>query len=58
VNNVHRRLSKRDEKGVNKVWRKNFKGYSGEFGKETIDEILQSEDVCPDTLPLSVAYGL
>jgi oryzin len=46
--NVHSRLSRRDERGVNKVWRKNFKGYSGEFSNDTIDEILQSDDVCPD----------
>lgn len=47
VNGVHSRsLSKRDGRGVNRVWKNNFKGYSGEFDEATVGEILQSEDVC------------
>ncbi|KAJ4309647.1 Suppressor of the cold-sensitive snRNP biogenesis mutant brr1-1 [Fusarium piperis] len=46
VNNVHERsLHRRDENGVEKIWSDNFKGYSGEFDKETIKEIKASDDV-------------
>ncbi|KFH45734.1 Alkaline protease-like protein [Hapsidospora chrysogenum ATCC 11550] len=31
--------------GINKVWRDNFRGYSGEFNSDTINKILLSEDV-------------
>lgn len=32
-------------KGVEKVWTENFKGYSGEFDQETIQEIAARHDV-------------
>jgi oryzin len=46
VKDLHlRSLTRRDEKGINKVWKGNFKGYSGEFDEGTLDEIRQSDDV-------------
>lgn len=46
VEHVHKRsLHRRDENGVEKIWSDNFKGYSGEFDKETIKEIKASDDV-------------
>ncbi|KAM0425612.1 hypothetical protein ACHAPT_009144 [Fusarium lateritium] len=46
VGDVHKRsLRRRDENGVEKIWSDNFKGYSGEFDKETIKEIKASDDV-------------
>lgn len=44
-------LARRDEKGVNKVWRDSFRGYSGEFDEDTLNEIRQSDDVCTAPLP-------
>ena len=47
VTKIHARsLSRRDTGGVNKVWKNNFKGYSGDFDQATVEEILRSEDVC------------
>lgn len=31
--------------GVNKVWNKSFKGYSGQFDDETLEEIKGNEEV-------------
>lgn len=46
VEHTHKRsLHRRDENGVEKIWSDNFKGYSGEFDKETIKEIKASDDV-------------
>ncbi|KAL2675714.1 hypothetical protein Neosp_011904 [[Neocosmospora] mangrovei] len=46
VEDTHKRsLHRRDENGVEKIWSDNFKGYSGEFDKETIKEIKASDDV-------------
>lgn len=46
VSDVHSRsLTKRDLKGVDQVWEDSFKGYSGEFDDETLQEITQSDDV-------------
>lgn len=38
-------LTRRDEAGIYKVWKNNFKGYSGEFDEETLEEVRQNEDV-------------
>lgn len=54
IEGVHRRLAKRGETGVDKVWKNNFKGYSGEFGEETINEILSNDDVYTSLISL---YG-
>ncbi|KAF5020396.1 hypothetical protein F66182_7583 [Fusarium sp. NRRL 66182] len=44
--NIHEgSLFRRNEEGVDKVWNDTFKGYSGEFDKETIKEIKKSDDV-------------
>lgn len=54
VKAIHARgINTRDEQGVDKVWTKNFKGYSGEFDDDTIRQILKSDDV---SQPLSIPY--
>ncbi|KAF7561180.1 hypothetical protein G7046_g2963 [Stylonectria norvegica] len=46
VSEIHARsLARRDEKGVEKVWTKSFKGYCGQFDKATVEEIASSDDV-------------
>ncbi|KAF4977661.1 hypothetical protein FZEAL_5851 [Fusarium zealandicum] len=46
VSGIHTRsLHRREESGIEKVWGDHFKGYSGEFDKETIKEIKASDDV-------------
>ncbi|KAJ3525680.1 hypothetical protein NM208_g11533 [Fusarium decemcellulare] len=46
VDGIHSRsLHRRDEEGVDKIWNTTFKGYSGEFDKETIKEIKDSDEV-------------
>ncbi|KPM34286.1 Subtilisin-like proteinase Mp1 [Neonectria ditissima] len=49
VDDIHARsLRRRDgatEAGVDKVWSNTFKGYSGEFDKDTIKEIKNSDEV-------------
>lgn len=34
-----------NENAIEKVWKDNFKGYSGHFDEETIEEIRQRNDV-------------
>lgn len=47
VTDVHSRsITRRDSKGIDKVWEDNFKGYSGEFDDKTLEEIAQSDEVC------------
>jgi oryzin len=36
---------KKKHRGVEKVWKGNFKGYSGEFDKDTIAQIAENDDV-------------
>ncbi|KAF7541746.1 hypothetical protein G7Z17_g11882 [Cylindrodendrum hubeiense] len=49
VDDIHKRsLNRRagsSETGVDKVWKDNFKGYSGEFASDTIKEINNSDEV-------------
>ncbi|CEI67505.1 Alkaline protease 1 [Fusarium venenatum] len=46
VDDIHTAsLIRRGEDGVDKVWNSTFKGYCGEFDKNTIRKINQSEDV-------------
>jgi hypothetical protein len=44
-------LFRRGEDGIDKVWNHTFKGYCGEFDRETIKRINASDDVslypCP-----------
>ncbi|SPO03721.1 related to Alkaline protease 1 [Cephalotrichum gorgonifer] len=43
--NLHTQSIQRRGAGVDKVWSKNFKGYSGQFDEQTIEEIRSNEDV-------------
>lgn len=43
--NKGKRKGRKKHRGVEKVWKGNFKGYSGEFDKETIAEIKENKDV-------------
>ncbi|SPO01646.1 related to Alkaline proteinase [Cephalotrichum gorgonifer] len=43
--NVHSRSIQKRGSGVDKVWNKHFKGYSGQFDEETIEEIRASDEV-------------
>lgn len=45
-----RGLARRGIHGVDKVWSKHFKGYSGDFDVTTLEELSQDEDVSVATL--------
>lgn len=47
VNNVHRRDLERRAGGVDKVWSKSFKGYSGQFDEITLEDIRANTEVSP-----------
>lgn len=49
---------RKKHRGVEKVWKGNFKGYSGEFDKDTIAEIAKSRDVSTPAVTPSIHHRL
>lgn len=45
ASSVHSRSVSKRGSGVDRVWSKHFKGYSGQFDEQTIEEIKSNEDV-------------
>ena len=62
VTNIHRRGLERRAGGIDKVWSKSFKGYSGQFDEQTLKDIRASAEVRfpllipPPFLPYNTIY--
>lgn len=56
VNTVHRRGLERRAGGVDKVWSKSFKGYSGQFDEVTLEDIRASVEVRMPLTPEDLQY--
>ena len=53
VTNIHRRGLERRAGGIDKVWSKSFKGYSGQFDEQTLKDIRASAEVRSRPLMIS-----